>query len=132
MPGDYISFQMINSRRTTDIDLAAGDATKAGIVTPSTANHKLYIQLIVFVPSTYSAKTLTFRDSAASPVPIGLISIPAAAPTTGGDVGFRLDFGPTGVALTTGKNLDIILSGAGAAGRIHVEAYEKLGQTISA
>jgi hypothetical protein len=36
------------------------------------------------------------------------------------------DFGPHGTPLTKGEELDIIFSAAGIAGRIHIEAYEKL------
>lgn len=135
MAGDYLHWQFQFTRKIVDRDIVAADqsAQHADIITPKSANHRIYVQRIVFAPTTYSAKTLTFQDDAGTPVPIGHMSIPAAAPTTGGDTDmFVIDYGPTGTPLTKGKNLDVIISAAGAAGRLHIEAYEKLEGPVAA
>lgn len=135
MAGDYLHWQFQHTRKIVDRNIAAADTSTehADIITPKSANHRIYVQRIVFAPTTYSAKTFTFQDDAGTPVPIAHMSIPAAAPTTGGDTCmFVIDFGPTGTPLTLGKNLDISISGAGAAGRLHIEAYEKLEGAVAA
>lgn len=110
-----------------DYDLAAGTAGPVtDLLTPKDATYTLYIQRITVAPTTYSAKTLTFQDDATSPVPIGFISIPASAPTAGGRQDYTIDFGEEGTPLTEGKNLDLSLSGAGVAGRIHIVGYQDI------
>lgn len=133
--GDYLHHQFQFTRKLVDRDIVAADqsAQHADVITPKSANHRIYVQKITFSPTTYSAKTITFQDDAGTPVPIGHMSISAAAPTTGGDTcQYILDYGPTGTPLTKGKNLDVILSAAGAAGRLHIEAYEKLEGAVAA
>lgn len=134
--GDYRFYQGHYSDKTTDVailaatDYSTGDGT--AIISAKSANHQLFIQKITISITTYSAKTWTFNDSAGTPVPVAHISIPAAAvalPSESGDITF--DFGPKGFALTLGKNLLLDMSAAGAAGIIHIEAYEKLGAVIS-
>lgn len=111
--------------RNKEFDLAAGNAGPLdNLVTPSAATKTLWIVEIVLAVTTYSAKTITFQDDAASPVPIGFMSIPAAAGTAAGEQVYRIKFGERGTPLTAGKNLDAVLSGAGVAGRLHIEAYE--------
>ena len=106
--------------------LAATDDT-VDLLTARSANHRLYVQRIEVSLTTYSAVTWTFRDDASTPVPIAHLSIPAAAPTAGGDGGTIVwDFGPLGTPLTAGKNLDLEMSAAGAAGIINILAYERL------
>lgn len=135
MAGDYLHWQFQHTRKVTDTfvltttDFTAGDGT--AVISAKSANHRLYIQKILVSITTYAAKTWTFQDSASTPVPIGLVSIPAAAPTTGGDVVYEIDFGPTGIALTKGKNLLLKMSATGAAGAIHIEAYEKLEGAVA-
>jgi hypothetical protein len=134
MAGDYKHFQRFyRDRSTTSIALAATDySTATSIITPKNTSSTLYIQKIVVTITTYSAKTWTFQDSTGTPVPIAVASIPAAAPTTGGDASFVFDWGPDGIPLTEGKNLDFKMSAAGAAGVVHVEAYEKLTAVVAA
>lgn len=124
--GDYVSFKFFNRNKTTSRTVVATDTSTehADIITPKSANHTIYIQRITFAPTTYAAQTLTFQDDAGTPVKIGHMSIPAAAPTTG-ICQYVIDYGPEGTPLTTGKNLDVIFSAAGPAGRLVVEAYEK-------
>ena len=125
--GDTTYYQKIYGALHADYDLLAAEAGPVGnILVPKSANHQIFIQHIVVSVTTYSAKTITFQDDAGTPVPIAHFSIPAAAPTGGGNQEYRIDFTGDGSPLTLGKNLDIVLSGAGVAGRIHVESYQKL------
>lgn len=109
-----------------DYDLAAGTTGPVELKAVRSASHCLHILHIVVAVTTYSAKTMTFQDDAGTPVPIGHFSIPGTAPTSGGNQEYRIDFAGSGTPLTTGKNLDLVLSGAGVAGRIHIEGYEAL------
>lgn len=112
--------------RNADFDLVAGNAGPINdLLTPSAATKTLYIVRIVVAVITYSAKTITFLDDASSAKTIGFLSIPAASGTTPNENTYMISFGEKGTPLTLGKNLDVNLSGAGVAARIHVEAYEK-------
>ena len=127
MAGDYIHFQKTYSSKTTDLTILAATTTQAYFILPKSANHRLYIQKVSIAIDVYAAVTWTLTDSAGTPVLVQIISIPAAAPALPSEsTGIVLDFGPTGLGLTTGEGLTLTLSGAGAAGRVHVEAYEKL------
>lgn len=134
MAGDYKFYQNNYRNYSTDsIALAATDYTTAtAIITARNANYTVYVQKITVSVTTYAAKTWTFQDSAGTPVPIAVASIPAAAPTAAGDAEFVYDFGPQGVALTVGKNLNWLMSATGAAGVVHVEAYQKLTLPVMA
>jgi hypothetical protein len=131
LSGDYTAFQTQFRSKTTDLTvLAATDDTT--LITAHTANHTIYIQKISVSITTYSAKTWLFKDSATTPVEIAFCSISAAAVALKSESGtMDWDFGPTGTPLTMGKNFLLDMSAAGAAGRVHVEAYEKLGTTVT-
>ena len=107
-----------------DYQLAAAAAGPVELKAVRSTSHRLYIQHIIVSVTTYSAATMTFRDDAGTPVPIGFFSIPASAPTGGGNQEYRIDFEQGGTPLTTGTNLDLVLSAAGIAGRIHIQGYE--------
>lgn len=125
--GDYGRFQQAYASKTTDFTATTATTTTAAVISPKSANHQLYIQKIAVSITTYSAKTITFQDSAGTPVPIGLISVAAAAEAHASESGtIVIDFGQRGYPLTTGKTLDVVLSGAGAAFVAHIEAYERL------
>lgn len=127
----YGRYKKQGTDRTTDLFMVAATDDQT-VITVRSANHRLYIQKIEINITTYSAKTWTFTDSANTPVPVALISIPAAAvalPSESNTI--TVDFGPKGVALTLGKNLLLDVSAAGAAGVVHVEAYEVLGATVA-
>lgn len=126
---DYRSFYRDKS---TTLQILAATDDQASFITPKSTDHQLFIQSITVAVTTYSAKTWTFQDTNGTPVPIWHISIPAAAPTTGGDTVFTIDFGASGVPLTIGKDFSLDVSAAGAAGIIKVEAYEKLANVVAA
>ncbi len=129
---DYTRYQTFFAKKVADLTITTLDnaGTRSAILSPRSVNEVLYVQKISVFPTTYAAVTLTFQDQAAPPVAIGSVSIPAAAPTAG--VGYVIDFGPTGTPLTVGKALDLVQAGGGAACRVHIEAYEKLGVSTAA
>lgn len=136
MAGDYMFYKRQYTDKTADIQILAGTDYSGGdgtaVVSVKSANHRLYIQKIEISITTYSAKTWTFQDSAGTPVPIAHVSIAAAAEAHVSESGTMVyDFGPKGLPLSLGKNLLLDMSAAGAAGMIHIEAYEKLDATIS-
>lgn len=129
--GDYAYFKRIYSNKSLNRAILAADDTTAlnNIIAVKSANHQLVIQKITFNETTESnGKNLIFQDDASTPVLLGkYFSVTAAA---GIPKNVVLDFGPEGYALTVGKNLDVIVSAAGIAGTLHIEAYEKLGAAL--
>ena len=130
--GDYVHYKHTHRNKTVSRTVLAADvsATHADIIVPKSSQHTIYVQRITFAPTTYAAQTLTFQDGANTPVVIGHMSIPAAAPTTG-ICQYEIDYGPEGTPLTKGEELDVIISAAGPAGRLVVEAYE-VGPQVAA
>ena len=127
MAGDYQKYQHTYSSKTTDLTVLAATTTQADFILPKSANHQLWIQRIVVSINVYAAQTMTFGDSAGTPVLLALISVPAAAVALPSETGYLVyDFGPKGTPLTVGEGLTLTLSAAGIAARVHVEAYERL------
>jgi hypothetical protein len=116
--GDYTHYKDLYSDKTVDIDLAATDAGKDNVIVVKSANHQIWVQKISYSVITAAAQPVTFQDDASTPVKITVV--PASQATS-----VVIDFGPKGVPLTIGKNLDISNT-AGPAAKIHIEAYEKL------
>ena len=133
MAGDLLHWQFQHRRKISDTILVAATDDQTDLLTVKSANHRIYIQQISISITTYSAVTWTLRDDASTPVPIAVLSIPATQATAFGDEGTVVwNFGPTGTPLTLGKNLDLELSAAGAAGIVHVEGYEVLVGPVTA
>lgn len=86
------------------------------------ANYTVYIQAIVVNITTDAAQTLTFQDTANTPVVI----VKTRSSPGLGPVDESVDFGPEGKALTESKGLDMVISGAGLGASIKVIAYRKL------
>jgi hypothetical protein len=120
MHGDYTSYKHTYTDKTTDVDYAASAVGNA--ITPKTTNHTLFIQKITYSPGVVAAVAISVDDDGAGGV-IALIPASQATPIT-------IDFGPKGLALTQGANLDIAAA-AGVSGRFHIEAYERLTGVIS-
>lgn len=131
--GDYARYRRMFSAKTYDKAILAATDDQTDLLTPKSADHTLYIQKIAIAITTYAAKTWTFQDDATTPVEIYHISIPAAAVALSSESNTMIaDFGPEGTPLTKGKNLDLAMSSAGAAGRIHIEGYERLVGPVAA
>ena len=117
--GWYRSTFQNKSKQTALATTDSGTIDSVVAVPRVTANAN-FIQRIVFNVTTDSAQTLTFQDGAGTPVVIGKSP---ASPGLGATV--VADFGPEGTQLTAGEELDMVISGAGLAGVISIEAYEK-------
>ena len=128
MAGDYLFYKRHYTDKSHDRQIVAADTSTqhADVISPKSASHRIYIQKIILSITTHAAQTITFRDGAGTPLVIAAHTDSA----TGLSV-VEWDFGPKGTPLTIGEELDIILSAAGIAATVHIEAYEKLDATIS-
>ena len=132
MAGDYLHWQLTYTRKVTDQNILVGTQNYADVITPKSANHRIYIQKITLSITTHFDATITFDDDGTGP-PIAAFTDEATAATTGqGQEPITWDFGPTGRPLTLGANLDISQSAAGIVGVVHIEAYEKLEGAVAA
>lgn len=126
MAGDYNKYQMCYSSRNANASVLAADTATVEIIdVTKSVNHRLYIQKITVSVTTDAAQSLTFQDEAGTPV---LDAKTKASPGLGPIV---FDFGPQGYPLTLGKGLDMVISGAGLAATVHIEAYEKLEGAVA-
>lgn len=129
--GDYMHYKRMYADKSFDRAILAADDTTAlnNILTPKNASYRLFIQKLVFYETTESnGKNLIFQDDSSTAILLGkYFSVTAAA---GIPKSLVLDFGPMGIAFGVGKNLDVIVSAAGIAGTLHVEAYERLGTAL--
>jgi len=131
MAGDYAFYRRQYSDKTVDATILAATDDQT-LITAKSAKHTIFVQKITVEITTYSAKTWTFTDSNGTPKPVAHISIPAAAVALPSESNIiTCDFGLKGLALTEGKNFLLDVSAAGAAGAIHIEAYEKLTAVTS-
>ena len=104
---------------------AAG--TTENVLAAKNANYQIFVQAIELAPTTAAVETVTWQDDAGTPVPIAKYT-GAAANTTP----YLADFGPEGFPLTTGTNLDMVVSAGGALrAAVHIEGYQKLAVVIS-
>lgn len=135
MAGDYAFYRRQYTDKTTDRTVLAAhtSADHADVIAPKSANHRVFIQKISVAITTHADQDILFQDDAATPVTVARWFDEATAGTTRpNDIpAVVFDFGPKGLPLTLGKNLDIIFSAAGIAGRVHIEAYEKLDGVIA-
>lgn len=119
--GDYSFFKRFYKNRTTDVTIAAATQNYADVIAPKSSNHQVFVQKIILSITTHAAQTMTFDDDGSGPA-IAAHTDAAAAAGVPSEVVW--DFGPEGRPIT--GNLDITQSGAGIAGVVHIEAYEKL------
>lgn len=96
---------------------AATDDTT--LITATNSTHTLYLQRLIVWITTSVAQSLTFQDSAASPL---VIAVVPASP--GANTRWEFYFGARGIPLTLGKNLVANFSAAGLAGHLEWNAYE--------
>ena len=124
---DYGYYRSIYTNKSTTFSVAAADtATLTDKPAVKNANYTIYVQRITLSVFTDAAQSLTFQDDASTPV---VIAKSAASPGLGLEI--VADFGPEGFPLTAGKNLDIVISGAGLGVKGSIEAYEKVTAVIA-
>ena len=116
-----VQFQAVSADVTV---LAAADPT-ATLVAAKT-NYTIYVTHISVSTTTDHAATLTFQDSATTPV---VLAVSKASPGIGPAV---WDFGDDGTPCTADKAFNLAASGAGRAARIHVEGYYKQSANLTA
>lgn len=84
--------------------------------------HSIHVQrLTVIVKTGADGKTwqLRFVAPGADPITMALdMSVAGAV--------YSFDFGPVGAAGTAGRDLEVVISAAGAAGDIYVEGYQEM------
>ncbi|MGE3341488.1 MAG: hypothetical protein AB7J46_06365 [Candidatus Altimarinota bacterium] len=121
MADDYSLFRRYGNNRAfaTQLDFTTATETTE-LVAARSASWTIYVQRIIVWIKTDAAQSLTFQDDAGTPVVIA--KVPASP---GADTRRDFDFGPRGVALTEGKNLDAAFSAAGLAGHLEVIGYHK-------
>ncbi len=108
-----------------DVDVVTGSDPSATLAAAKT-NYTIYVTHLSVVVTTDNAATLTFRDSASTPVVL------AASKTSPGiGVALQIDFGEDGTALTADKAFNLYASGAGLGARIHAEGYYRQSAAIS-
>lgn len=89
------------------------------LITVSSAINTLNIQTVYITIKTDAAQSITFQDSAASPVYVCKVTT-----SPGADTRWAFDFGPKGMPLTLGKNFVANCSAVGLACHIEWTAYQ--------
>jgi hypothetical protein len=105
--------------------IATSDGTTNQVLVGKTS-HTIFVTHISVAVTTDNAATLTFQDDADTPI---VIAKTKASPGIGPIV---WDFGEDGTPLTQGKDLDLNISAAGLAGRVHIEGYYRRTAVASA
>jgi len=108
-----------------DVTILAGADPSATIIAAKT-NYTIYVTSISLAVTTDNAATQTIQDTASTPV---VIAKSKASPGLGP---ILWEFGEDGTPLTADKGLALAASGAGLAGRLHVEGYIKQSANITA
>jgi hypothetical protein len=125
--GDLTVLQRHFSAFRVDFDLAAGNTGPlTDLVVVKSPNHRIHISHISLSIHTFSNKTITFQDDASTPVIVAFVTVPSSAGSSAGEIQILANYIGRGTSLTTGKNLDAVLSGAGVGARIHIEGYQRL------
>ena len=99
--------------------VAATDYTTASAKIAAKTGFTIFIRKIALAVSTDNAATQTFQDSAGTPI------IAAKSKASPGIGPIEWNFGARGFALTEAKSFDHLMSAAGMAGSVSVEAYYK-------
>lgn len=121
MSDDYLTGQIRRIYGLNCLDVQLPTPSNI-LVAPRATTRVIVVRSISFAPSVYVSGTIQFRNSLTNEI-IGTLTIPATL-GLGADV-LRLDFGSRGTALTAGANLVLGTLPQGAAGRLHVESYQK-------
>ena len=131
--GDYLQLQRENIPFAVNATITATAQAATAAVTVRSANHQIFVQRITLsITAHANAKVaLTVQSSNGTPVVIASrTDLTAAAGVP--DV-IVWDFGPVGIPVAVGENLDWLWStgGSGPTGRAHIEGYQKLANTVA-
>ena len=130
MPGDYVWFKHTNHDLTADVPITALIGTGVPVVLCKNGNYQVYLQRASLVVTTYLAAVVTIVGSVTGRV-YAEFNVPATAPTTAGETNYQVDYGPSGLACVLGESLLLNISQAGLVADLHIEAYQKIGQTVA-
>lgn len=118
MPEPYQRQREVNQNVSGFFRTSAATTTTT-LVTNTDTLVQIFLQKIHIEITTGAAQTWTFRDTAGTPLElVPAVSVAAISH-------FDFDFGPGGIGLTLGKNLELLISAAGAVGWCTWEAYQK-------
>ena len=128
---DYRRYQDAYGAVVIDADL---DGTALAATTPTGGSVKsslytIFVQKVVISHLTHvDGKVLTVQDDNGTPSKIVDYVDDAENDTTANADCRTFDFGPAGIPLTQGKNLQLVANtgGTGFTGRVHIEGYQKL------
>ena len=109
----------------TVLAATAPTTTLVSLIAVRNASYTIFVQRITWNVSTSHSDTIVFQDDASTPL---VLTETIASPALGHVIVF--DAGPKGFPLTEGKDLDGV-GGAGPAGVVSVEAYQKLTAIIA-
>lgn len=118
---DYGFYRAQYHNASVSAVVATADSATTTPITVKSARHSIFLQRITMSVTTDNAATLTFQDTASSPV---VVAKSPASPGLGLEV--VCDFGPEGFQLTEGKNLQMVISGAGLGCVVSYEAYQRV------
>lgn len=122
----YDFYRCLHQDKSLRYQLGAADTGTVELMEAKNSKWQIYIQRIMLAVTTDSAQTLTFQDDSATVV----VGKSPASPGLGIEI--VGDYGPEGRALTAGDGLDMVISGAGLAGQVVVEAYQRPVNAITA
>ncbi len=126
--GDILAVQKEADKPWFGDAFVNGDATVHHLVAGRT-NYTVMVQKItVFYVTHANAKTITFQDTAGSPVPLGTLNDFTAGAGVSDKI--EIDFGPHGIAIASGKGFDVAGSSSGPVANVHAEGYMKLASVI--
>ena len=112
-------YQRSGRGRNGDKDFTTAQTTFTMITAKDATDWTIYVQRLIVWIKTDAAQSITFQDSASTPIVVA--KIPASP---GADTRWEFYFGPRGKPLTKGKNLTATFSAAGLAGHMEWVGYE--------
>lgn len=115
----FSRFQRAGRGRNNKLIVATTDTGVQTLITARGTSYTIFVQRIVVTINTNAAQSITFQDSANTPVYVCKVT---SGP--GVDTRWEFVFGEKGFPLTQGKNLTASLSGAGLGAHIEWNAYE--------
>lgn len=128
---EYLHLQHQHLKASTYGYITATAQAATAIITAKSSKHRIYVQKVTLSITTHAngKVALTLQSSNASPVPIVSrtdLTAAAGVPDT-----ITWDFGPTGIPIALGENLNGLWStgDSGPTGCFTIEAYQKLEGT---
>jgi hypothetical protein len=131
MPGDYQRYLRLYSNLLTNLALGPVQTFYPSAITVKKSVYQIWLQSMNLVVTNYVAGTIQVVGDVSGTV-YGEFNIPAVAPAAGASAQYFIDYGPEGWAAQLGENIDIDGVPDGFTGLLHIDAYQRLGQTVCA